>query len=175
VGLEPFGVGPGDRSEPFDELGWLPVGETTGLEPLRPKSLMVASVGGVRAEEAVQRAVVRDWERSNVEGVKETGTTTSSLASTVERRLAHPGTRMPNPMGHTRANLVRTRHRPTHGPRCTHARKDPRCEHDVCEAPAGLRQGAPAGLTDLRKQQARRARGRRSITCEDSMGHALKH
>jgi hypothetical protein len=43
VGREPLGVGPGDRSEPLEELGWLPPGETTGLEPLRPKILMMAT------------------------------------------------------------------------------------------------------------------------------------
>jgi hypothetical protein len=53
-------VGPGERSEPLDELGWLPVGETMGLEPLRPKILIVAAAAagaGERAEEAVAEAV----------------------------------------------------------------------------------------------------------------------
>jgi hypothetical protein len=36
VGREPLVVeGPGERSEPLDELGWLPPGEMVGLELLR--------------------------------------------------------------------------------------------------------------------------------------------
>ena len=48
MGLEPLGVGPGERSELLEELGWLPLGEMAGLELLRPKRRMVAATGECR-------------------------------------------------------------------------------------------------------------------------------
>ena len=43
MGRDPLVVeGPGERSEPLDELGWLPPGEMVGLELLRLNRRMAA-------------------------------------------------------------------------------------------------------------------------------------
>jgi hypothetical protein len=104
VGLEPLGVGPGDRREPLDEFGWLPLGETTGLEPLRPKSLMVvtatAAEGVLQVEGAVEesscssgncgKARCRGVQRESTHLVRTSAVRVSVSGRRERRRLADP-------------------------------------------------------------------------------------
>ena len=70
VGREPFGVGPGERNEPFELFGWLPLGETWGLEPLRPKRrILVATTGREYVDGRCDPGEVC-WERRHVQEVK---------------------------------------------------------------------------------------------------------
>lgn len=43
-------MGPGERREPLELFGWLPLGETWGLEPLRLKRRIGGSGDGGREE-----------------------------------------------------------------------------------------------------------------------------
>jgi hypothetical protein len=97
-----LGVGPGDRSEPLLELGWEPLGETTGLEPLRPKILMMATARRgcsrgqsgelLQMENAEPRPASRGRSRRSTNDSSSNASARFAGASGREQRLGHPWT-----------------------------------------------------------------------------------
>ena len=69
MGRDPLVVeGPGERSEPLDELGWLPPGEMVGLELLRLNRRMAAGWSRQADGQASRRGVQAEAEERSSAG-----------------------------------------------------------------------------------------------------------
>ena len=96
MGRDPLVVeGPGERSEPLDELGWLPPGEMVGLELLRLNRRMAAGWSRQADGQASRRGVQAEAEERSSAG----GAPAEQREIRFGRQLAHVAKRSELPCG----------------------------------------------------------------------------